>query len=126
MPYIPQDRRADVLAEMREHGTHWTPKNAGDLNFAVTCFIDNFIFENGCRYANLNEMIGALECCKLELYRRLAAPYEDQVLEANVVESGILMSSSAQPTISEAVRILMLLKLKASSRRKVRDGEIIS
>ena len=83
MPYIPQDRRADVLAEMREHGTHWTPKNAGDLNFAVTCFIDNFIFENGCRYANLNEMIGALECCKLELYRRLAAPYEDQVLEAN-------------------------------------------
>ena len=26
MPYIPQDRRADVLAEMREHGTHWTPK----------------------------------------------------------------------------------------------------
>ena len=40
MPYIPQDRRADVLAEMREHGTHWTPKNAGDLNFAVTCFID--------------------------------------------------------------------------------------
>ena len=83
MPYIPQDRRADVLAEMREHGTHWTPRNAGDLNFAVTCFIDNFIFENGCRYANLNEMIGALECCKLELYRRLAAPYEDQVLEAN-------------------------------------------
>ena len=67
MPYIPQDRRADVLAEMREHGTHWTPKNAGDLNFAVTCFINNFIFENGCRYANLNEMIGALECCKLEL-----------------------------------------------------------
>ena len=50
------------------------PKNAGDLNFAVTCFIDNFIFENGCRYTNLNEMIGALECCKLELYRRLAAP----------------------------------------------------
>lgn len=83
MPYIPKDRRADVLAEMREQGTHWTPQNAGDLNFAVTCFIDNYIFENGCRYARLNEMIGALECCKLELYRRLVAPYEDEVLEAN-------------------------------------------
>ena len=83
MPYIPQDRRADVLAEMREHGTHWTPTNAGDLNYAVTCFIDNFIFENGCRYDKINSMIGALECCKLELYRRLAAPYEDQVMEAN-------------------------------------------
>jgi hypothetical protein len=31
----------------------------------------------------INSMIGALECCKLELYRRLAAPYEDQVLDAN-------------------------------------------
>ena len=37
----------------------------------ITCFIDNFIFENGCRYEfTLNEMMGALECCKLELYER--------------------------------------------------------
>ena len=28
-------------------------------------------------------MMGALECCKLELYRRLVGPYEDEVLEAN-------------------------------------------
>ena len=61
MPYIPQDRRADVLAELREHGTHWSPANAGDLNYVITCFIDNFIFENGCRYGHLNEMMGALE-----------------------------------------------------------------
>ena len=67
MPYIPQDRRADVLAELREHGTHWSPANAGDLNYVITC----------------NEMMGALECCKLELYRRLVGPYEDEVLEAN-------------------------------------------
>ena len=83
MPYIPQDRRADVLAELREHGTHWSPANAGDLNYVITCFIDNFIFENGCRYGHLNEMMGALECCKLELYRRLVGPYEDEVIEAN-------------------------------------------
>jgi hypothetical protein len=35
------------------------------------------------RYANLNEMIGALECCKLELYRILTAPYEDVKIEEN-------------------------------------------
>ena len=29
------------------------------------------------RYAHLNEAIGVLECAKLELYRRVAAPYED-------------------------------------------------
>jgi hypothetical protein len=30
------------------------------------------------RYAHLNEAIGVLECAKLELYRRIAAPYEDR------------------------------------------------
>jgi hypothetical protein len=36
------------------------------------------------RYAHLNEVIGALECAKLELYRRIAVPYEDQ----KITESG--------------------------------------
>jgi hypothetical protein len=83
MPYIPQDRRDVIHTEIEILGIDWTPTNAGDLNYIMTRFVDNFIFENGCRYGHLNEMIGALECCKLELYRRLAAPYEDQVLEAN-------------------------------------------
>jgi len=30
------------------------------------------------KYSNLNELIGVLECAKLELYRRVAAPYEDE------------------------------------------------
>ena len=83
MPYIPQDRRGEIHKELTEQGHYWTPKNAGDLNYLVSVFMDNFIAENGCRYTYLNEMVGALECCKLELYRRLAAPYEDEVLEAN-------------------------------------------
>jgi hypothetical protein len=83
MPYIPQDRRAVIHTEMENLGIDWTPTNAGDLNYVMTRFVDNFIFENGCRYDKINSMIGALECCKLELYRRLAAPYEDQVLDVN-------------------------------------------
>lgn len=34
-------------------------------------------------YDRINEAIGMLECCKLELYRRLAAPYEDTKIEQN-------------------------------------------
>ena len=30
------------------------------------------------RYAQINAAIGMMECCKLELYRKVAAPYEDQ------------------------------------------------
>jgi hypothetical protein len=34
-------------------------------------------------YAEINEVVGVLECCKLELYRRLAAPYEDTKIKEN-------------------------------------------
>jgi hypothetical protein len=86
MPYIPQTRRDEIHNELLDDqtgGITWTPQNAGDLNFLVTCFIDNYILEHGVRYANVNEMIGALECCKLELYRILIAPYEDVKIAEN-------------------------------------------
>jgi hypothetical protein len=38
---------------------------------------DYLIRKGGIKYANINEAIGVLECAKLELYRRIAAPYED-------------------------------------------------
>jgi hypothetical protein len=86
MPYIPQTRRDEIHNELFDNetgGIGWAPQNAGDLNFLVTCFIDNYILEHGVRYANVNEMIGALECCKLELYRILIAPYEDVKIAEN-------------------------------------------
>jgi hypothetical protein len=30
-----------------------------------------------------NDVIGALECCKLELYRRMVAPYENTKIKEN-------------------------------------------
>jgi hypothetical protein len=40
--------------------------------------VDGYLINKGpLRYAHLNEVIGAIECAKLELYRRVAAPYED-------------------------------------------------
>jgi len=88
MPYIPQSRRDGIHTELvdqrrDEGGLEWTPQNAGDLNYVVTCFIDNYLIEHGVRYAHINEMIGALECCKLELYRMIGSPYEDKKLLDN-------------------------------------------
>jgi hypothetical protein len=34
-------------------------------------------------YADYNSIIGVLECAKLEIYRRTAAPYEDEKIEQN-------------------------------------------
>lgn len=72
MPYISAMRRA-ALDEGKD-----TPREAGELNYVVTRAVDAYLCWQGpLRYDTLNTAIGVLECAKLELYRRLAAPYED-------------------------------------------------
>ncbi len=71
MPYIDQTAR-DRLAGGGQ------PETAGELNYVLTKIVDDYIArKGGIRYAHLNEAVGAVECVKLELYRRVAAPYED-------------------------------------------------
>lgn len=83
MPYLPEDDRLAVEETLLEDGIMWVPDNAGQLNFAISNFINGYLQKNGLRYNNVNEMIGALECCKLELYRLIAGPYEDVKLAEN-------------------------------------------
>ena len=93
MPYIPQTRRDGIDIELIAERLNWVPANAGDLNFLVSTFIANYIRENGCKYAVLNEMIGALECAKMELNRVIIGPYEDvKIAENGPVYDGILPS----------------------------------
>lgn len=68
MPYIKPQFRADARLK---------PRDPGELNFAITTLIDEFLSGAGLSYNTLNAAIGVLECAKLELYRRLAAPYEE-------------------------------------------------
>jgi len=71
MPYIPADDRQRI----DEGGAPETP---GELNYAISRLVDAYVArKGGVRYAHLNEVVGVLECAKLELYRRVAAPYED-------------------------------------------------
>ena len=77
MPYIKQERREAILAGS-------PPQDAGELNFAITTLVDNYLKDKGgIRYSRLNEVVGAMDCAKLELYRRIAAPYEDKKIEEN-------------------------------------------
>ena len=94
MPYILQERRDGIALELSADQLNWQPANAGDLNFVVSTFIANYIRTHGCKYAVLNEMIGALECAKLELNRVIIGPYEDQKIRENgPVYDGILRSN---------------------------------
>lgn len=93
MPYIPQSRRDGIELELSADHLNWCPVNAGDLNFVVSTFIANYIRNCGLKYAVVNEMIGALECAKLELNRVIIGPYEDRkIAENGPVYDGILPS----------------------------------
>ena len=52
----------------------------GELNYIITRILKE---SYPLRYFNLNRAMGVLECCKLEFYRRVAAPYEDTKIEQN-------------------------------------------
>ena len=73
MPYITKDKRASIdnLVTLRA-------QDAGELNYAITKLVNGYIEGRGKRYETINSAVGALECAKLELYRRVAAPYETQ------------------------------------------------
>jgi hypothetical protein len=74
MPYIEQKDRERARTE---------PRTAGELNYAITRLVLGFLGDSP-RYQNFNDAIGALEGAKLELYRRVVAPYEDR----KIVENG--------------------------------------
>jgi hypothetical protein len=76
MPYIKDEDRVRV-------DFYQEPNTAGDLNYYFTTIVDDYLQRKGLNYQNLNDCIGALEGAKLELYRRVAAPYEDKKIKEN-------------------------------------------
>ena len=77
MPYIKQNDRSNFDI------SNLSPTNAGELNFLISEICAKYIRDNGFRYTNCNEVIGALECAKIEFYRRVVAPYEDKKINEN-------------------------------------------
>lgn len=97
MPYIKNEDREKYEAEinaivdkLRETARYETTSAfPGHLNYIITSIIKRGYdaaaklddFKLG--YGDFNEMIGMLECAKLELYRRTLAPYEDKKIKEN-------------------------------------------
>lgn len=76
MPYI--------KSFAREHlGIKSVPDTAGELNYLFTKIAVEYLDMKGEGYQAFNDILGALEGCKLELYRRKVAPYEDVKIEEN-------------------------------------------
>lgn len=91
MPYIKQYKREvldsaidEVVNALRELESD-DPANsfAGNLNYLISSILYKS-YGGQPRYDDINEIVGMLECCKMEFYRRIAAPVENK----KIVENG--------------------------------------
>ena len=76
MPYLTQSDRHYV-------DEYQDPVNPGQLTYLLTKFVLKYISRCGPRFQTYAEVLSALECAKLELYRRQVAVYEDDRCRAN-------------------------------------------
>lgn len=87
MPYIKsEDRpRYDTLLQEFDRLVGHPDRiiTPGEVNYVLTQCLHTIIRRHGLRYSIVNDLIGVLECCKLELYRRVAVPYENKKIEEN-------------------------------------------
>lgn len=81
MPYIKNEQR-EIFGDLPKD-LGYCCDNAGELNYVFTMIAENYLSDKGLSYQKINDCIGALESCKLELYRRVVAPYEDEKIGHN-------------------------------------------
>jgi len=73
VPYIDKKRREII----------YKPETAGELNFMITELLISYIGTNGLNYTTINDIVGACEGAKMEFYRRVAIPYENNKIVQN-------------------------------------------
>ncbi len=84
MPYITRDRRAsydNAIAGLSAAIAEDTPD--GDMNYIITRLLDGWLSKRGLSYTAIADVVKVLETAKLEFYRRVAAPYEDEKIAVN-------------------------------------------
>jgi len=94
MPYI--NHEVDIEATCYE----WN--GVGVLNCAISLVLSNYIKAQGLSYSTINDIVGALDCAKMEFYRKVAVPYEERK-EADSVytyhpEKGLILKESEDGT----------------------------
>jgi len=84
MPYIKKEERAKYDNALKELTgllrAQPVEQVDGELNYVITRLLKE---SYPLKYFSLNRAIGVLECCKLEFYRRVVAPYEDMKIKEN-------------------------------------------
>jgi hypothetical protein len=78
--YIPYINKEDRLALERNDKQE---VSSGELNYSITILVLRYLKNHGERYQTYNDIMGALEGAKLEIYRRRIGVYEDSCIKKN-------------------------------------------
>ena len=74
MPYIKEEdkERAEIF-----------PATSGELNFAITCLMIDYLSQKGLSYTNASETLAQANEAAAEFRRRVLVPYEDKKIAEN-------------------------------------------
>jgi len=81
MPYIKQENRKkfdDLIIPLADE-----LETNGDLNYCIYQLCKLWLTYREVSYDSLSDCIKTLECAKLEFYRMILEPYEDQKIKEN-------------------------------------------
>jgi hypothetical protein len=76
MPYIAKEERIKFEKPVQELSE--SIENDGDLNYCISLLMHKILEKRGVKYQNMNNIMGAIDCAKMEFYRTVASPYEDK------------------------------------------------
>jgi len=76
MPYIKREKRAKILKTL-DHNV-LVHLDDGELNYTITHICHKWIMGRGLKYFTLVRVMGCLICVMFELYRMVAAKYENK------------------------------------------------
>ena len=79
MPYVKKEQRISMNTEIKDIPLG----GAGNLNYTLTTICQYYLKLHGLKYATINDIVGALEGAKIEFYRRVATPYEEEKIMQN-------------------------------------------
>jgi hypothetical protein len=89
MPYISQIKRENLNNKMHNLTEYLESNdvNIGEMNFIISNILNIYIQKTKKQdifnYNICNNLIGVLECAKLELYRKVISKYEDDKILEN-------------------------------------------
>ena len=86
MPYLSDEQKSKLDDAIIDLTTTLTESNVsvpGGLNYIISQIVDRVVVKHGESYSIYNTLLGSVEAAKLEIYRRLIAPYEDTKIKEN-------------------------------------------